>query len=94
MTETEPESGTEPGTVTETEPESGTGTEPESGAAAGTSLPELLESGGTEMETGMMVLHGDMQQVHTDLQAICCFIVVFLIILLCQYAYRFFRMFF
>lgn len=70
------------------------GTEPDTGAVAGTSLSGLLESGDIELETGMMVLHEDMQQVHTDLQAICCFIIIFLIILLCQYIYRFFRMFF
>lgn len=80
--------------MTETEPESGTGTGPDTEAAAGTSLSELLESGDTELETGMMVLREDMQQVHTDLQAICCFVIIFLIIQLCQYIYRFFRMFF
>lgn len=70
------------------------GTEPDTGAVAGTFLSDLLESGDIELETGMMVLHEDMQQVHTDLQAICCFIIIFLIILFCQYIYRFFRMFF
>lgn len=84
MTGTEPESGTGPET----------GTEPDTEAAAGTSLLELLESGDIELETGMMVLHEDMQQVHTDLQAICCFVIIFLIIQLCHYIYRFFKMFF
>lgn len=84
MTGTEPESGTEP--------ETGTG--PDTDAVAGTSLSELFESGDIELETGMMVLHEDMQQVHTDLQAICCFSIIFLIIQLCHYIYRFFKMFF
>lgn len=48
----------------------------------------------TETETEASVMHEDLQQIHTDLQAICCFIVVFLIITLCSYIYRFFKMFF
>ena len=50
----------------------------------------------TETETGTetSVIHEDLQQVHTDLQVICCFIVVFLIITLCSYIYRFLKIFF
>ena len=36
----------------------------------------------------------DLQQIHTDLQVICCFIVVFLVIVLFDYIYKFFKIFF
>ena len=62
----------------------GTETETETGTETGT----------TEAETETSVIHEDLQQVHTDLQVICCFIVVFLVILLCDYIYKFFRIFF
>lgn len=45
-------------------------------------------------ETEAYMLQGDLQQIHTDLQVICSFIVVFLIIILCHYVYKFFNIFF
>lgn len=102
--ETEPESVTEnetgPESESETEPESVTEseTEPETKSETDSeteiNLAGLPKSGDIELETGMMVLHEDLQQVHEDLQAVCCFIIVFLIIVLCQYIYKFFKMFF
>ena len=101
-TESEPETSSETGTEDGTEPvnrkdsdyyikslveklsEMGYGTEPET---------ETAETD-TETEAETSVMHEDLQQVHTDLQVICCFIVVFLVILLCDYIYKFFRIFF
>lgn len=48
----------------------------------------------TETVTESSVYGEDLQQIHTDLQVICCFIVVFLIIVLCDYIYKFFKIFF
>lgn len=36
----------------------------------------------------------ELLQIHADLQVIACFLVVFLLIILCQHAYRFFKIFF
>ena len=101
-TESEPETSSETGTEDGTEPvnrkdsdyyikslveklsEMGYGTEPET---------ETAETD-TETEAETSVMHEDLQQVHTDLQVICCFIVVFLIIIICDYIYKFFRIFF
>lgn len=48
----------------------------------------------TETVTESSVYGEDLQQIHTDLQVICGFIVVFLIIVLCDYIYKFFKIFF
>lgn len=60
----------------------------------GTEAETETETTETETETETSVIHEDLQQVHADLQVICCFIVVFLITILCSYIYRFFKMFF
>lgn len=75
-------------TLVETLEEMGFGTEDET--ETGTTETETETE--TEMETSVM--HEDLQQLHTDLQVICCFIVVFFIISLCSYIYRFFKIFF
>lgn len=58
------------------------------------SEPESDTEQETETVTESSVYGEDLQQIHTDLQVICCFIVVFLIIVLCDYIYKFFKIFF
>lgn len=58
------------------------------------SEPESDTEQETETVTESSVYGEDLQQIHTDLQVICCFIVVFLIIVLCGYIYKFFKIFF
>ena len=58
------------------------------------SEPESDTEQETETVTESSVYGEDLQQIHTDPQVICCFIVVFLIIVLCDYIYKFFKIFF
>lgn len=95
-TEAEPETETGGGTSEqETESETGGGTsEQETESETLTEAGVYMEAAFAETETGVQVLHDDLTQIHEDLQTACCFIIVFLVILLCQYVYRFFRIFF
>jgi hypothetical protein len=102
-TETEPETETESDSETETEPEteSETGTEP---------VVDGYGGGGTPLSDGASVsdysevlnviyaeeqsVNSNLESVHGDLQVVCCFVVVFLVVLLLHYSYRFFKIFF
>lgn len=94
-TELESETGTELESESETESESElVNQNTESDILTDTFLSDLMKSNDSEPGTEIMILHEDLLQVHEDLQVISCFIVVFLIILLCHYIYKFFKIFF
>lgn len=95
--ESESETGTELESESETELESESelvNQNTESGILTDTFLSDLMKSNDSELGAEILILHEDLLQVHEDLQVISCFIVVFLIILLCHYIYKFFKIFF
>lgn len=76
----------------ETSGDESSGGEPVSGtqeAAFWESVGEYAES--VTGET--LIPDGDLGQIHSDLQFISCFLVLFLVIILCHYAYRFLKIF-
>lgn len=94
-TELESETGTELESESETESESElVNQNTESDILTDTFLSDLMKSNDSEPGAEILILHEDLLQVHEDLQVISCFIVVFLIILLCHYIYKFFKIFF
>jgi cobalamin biosynthesis Mg chelatase CobN len=100
-TESESESETETGTETGTESESESGTEPvlDFNGGSDTPLPDSVSIGDyseilADIYTEGQTVNSNLETVHGDLQVISCFIVVFLVIILLQYVYKFFKIFF
>lgn len=86
--ETEAEPGPErekPGTVLLKYLEEALSLEAETGEEESAPVPETAESA---------VPREELLQIHEDLQVISCFMVVFIVIMLCHYSYRFFKIFF
>jgi serine-aspartate repeat-containing protein C/D/E len=102
--ETETESESESETETESESESQTETESESESETEPESEYYFESMGgateltdvdfSELYSEIAVLDDDLQTVHNDLQVISSLIVVFIIVMLLEYVYKFFRIFF
>ncbi len=92
-TESEPQSQTEP----EFSPKPGSDSIklfPEYGQLKDIFLSDPVESDSQELYTEVMILHEDLQQIHEDLQVTCSFIIIFLVIIVCHYIYKFFNIFF
>jgi hypothetical protein len=55
---------------------------------------ELTDVDFSELYSEIAVLDDDLQTVHNDLQVISSLIVVFIIVMLLEYVYKFFKIFF